>query len=83
MKESQIMWKYLYLVQIDFVLDCLQGNLDLFRLIYSCVIKAEFLSSLLQSSVSHDPSEIIIICWFAAQEKCLIIIIVEQLRYIL
>jgi len=24
--------------------------------------------SLLQSSVSHDPSEIILICWFAAHE---------------
>ncbi len=29
-------------------------------------------ASLLQSSVSHDPSEIIIICWFAAQETFLI-----------
>ncbi len=24
--------------------------------------------NLFQSSVSHDPSEIILICWFAAQE---------------
>ncbi len=30
-------------------------------------------ASLLQSSVSHDPSEIILICWFAAQETFLII----------
>jgi len=29
------------------------------------VIKAEFSASLLQSSVSHDPLEIILICWFA------------------
>ncbi len=36
---------------------------------------AEFSASLLQSSVSHDPSEIILICWFAAQETFLIIII--------
>jgi len=36
-----------------------------------------FLTSLLQSSVSHDPSEITIICWFAAQETFLIIIIIE------
>ncbi len=35
--------------------------------------KAEFSASLLQSSVSHDPSEIILICWFAAQETFLII----------
>ncbi len=31
--------------------------------------KAEFSASLLQSSVSHDPSEIILTCWFASQEK--------------
>ncbi len=31
-------------------------------------VTAEFSASLLQSSVSYDPSEIIIICWFAAQE---------------
>ncbi len=38
------------------------------------VIKAEFSASLLQSSVPHDPSEIILIYWFAAQEKFLIIV---------
>ncbi len=38
------------------------------------VIKAEFPASLLQSSVSHDPSEIILICLFAVQETCIIII---------
>ncbi len=38
------------------------------------MIKAELSASLLQSSVSHDPSEIILICWFAAQETCIIII---------
>ncbi len=32
------------------------------------MIKAEFSASLLQSSVSHDPSEIILIDLFAAQE---------------
>ncbi len=40
-------------------------------------IKAEFSVSLLQSSVSHDPSEIILICWFADKETFLIIISVE------
>jgi len=35
----------------------------------------EFLASLLQSSVSHDPSEIILICWFGAQEEMSIIYI--------
>ncbi len=39
---------------------------------YSCDGKAEFSASLLQSLVSHAPSEIIIICWFAAQETFLI-----------
>ncbi len=37
------------------------------------MIKAEFSASFLQSSVSHDPSEIILICWLAAQETFLII----------
>ncbi len=39
---------------------------------------AVFSALLLQSSVSHDPSEIIIICWFAAQETFLIIIFFEN-----
>jgi len=29
--------------------------------------KAEISASLLQSSMSHDPSEIITICWFGAK----------------
>ncbi len=36
-----------------------------------------FQQSLLQSSVSHDPSEIILICWFDAQETIIIIINVK------
>ncbi len=36
---------------------------------------AKLTASLLRSSVSHDPSEIILICWFAAQESFLIIIL--------
>ncbi len=32
--------------------------------------KSEFSASLLQSSVSHDPSEIILICWFALLMQC-------------
>ncbi len=42
------------------------------------LIKAVFSASLLQSSVSHDPSEIILIYWFPAQETFLIIINVEN-----
>ncbi len=40
--------------------------------------KAEFSSQLLQSSVSHDAPEIILICWFTAQETFLIIINVKN-----
>ncbi len=40
--------------------------------------KGEFSLSLLQSSVSNDSSEIILICWFAAQERFIIIINVEN-----
>jgi len=37
--------------------------------VYSCDGKAEFSASLLQSSVLHDPSEIILIRWFGAQKE--------------
>ncbi len=40
---------------------------------YSCNGKADFSASLLQSSVSRDPSEIIKIHWFSVQETILII----------
>jgi len=43
----------------------------LFKVYFIPVIKAEFSASLLQS---HDPSEIILICGFAAQETLMIII---------
>ncbi len=33
---------------------------------------------LLQYSVSHDPSEIILICWLVAQVKCILIVTVEN-----
>jgi len=51
------------------------------NVIYSCDGKAEFSASLLQYSVSHDPSEISLIWWFAAQETFILIqinIIVEK-----
>ncbi len=35
--------------------------------------------TLLQSSVSHDPSEITLICWFAAQETFIININVKTM----
>ncbi len=40
--------------------------------------KAEFPASLLQSSVSHDPSEIVQICWFGDQETYCLIMNVEN-----
>ncbi len=43
-----------------------------FKMLFISVIKAESSASLLLSSVSHDPSEIILICWFAAQETSII-----------
>ncbi len=47
----------------------------IYNVIYSCDSKAEYSASLFQPSVSHDPSEIILACWFAAQETLFIIII--------
>jgi len=46
-----------------------------YEIIYSC----EFPASLLQSSVSHDPSEIILKCRFAAQEKFIINVEITEL----
>jgi len=48
----------------------------LYTLIYN--VKAEFSASLLQSSVSHDPLEIIRICWFVAQETISITVNVDN-----
>ncbi len=48
--------KYLFFFWIYFKMKCIP------------VIKAEFPASLLQSSVSHDPSEIILRWWFGAQD---------------
>ncbi len=45
---------------------------------YSYDDKAEFSASLHQSLLSHDPSEIILICRFDAQETFLTIINVEN-----
>jgi len=60
------------LLKITFLFECIvKCNLFLW-------CKAEFFTSLRQSSVSHDPSEIILICLFAAQEIFLININVEN-----
>ncbi len=49
-----------------------------FNILFIPVIKAEFSASFLQSWESYDPSEFILICWFAAQETFLIINHVEN-----
>ncbi len=49
-----------------------------FEYILKCNLFLWCKASLLQSSVSYDPSEIILICWFTAQETFLIIINVEN-----
>jgi len=49
-----------------------------FQMYFIPVIKAEFSASLLQSSVSHDPLEIIYSWWFAAQKTFIIIINAEN-----
>ncbi len=61
--KTVILWNIITISSNDFILS----------FIYSCDGKSEF--SLLQSSVSHDASEIILICWFGAQEAFIIIII--------
>ncbi len=43
--------------------------------------KAEFSASILQSSMSHDPSEIILICWFAAQILPIQLLLVLNYQY--
>ncbi len=51
---------------------------NVFNEIYSCAGKAEFQQPLIQSSGFHDPSEIVLICWFGAKETFLININVEN-----
>jgi len=70
-KNSNIVKYYYNLNELFSILIYFKCNLFLW-------CKAEFSASLLQSSVSHDPSEIILICWFAARETFLIIIDVEN-----
>jgi len=59
-------------------------NSFLFEYIFKCNLflgcTANFLASLLQSSASHDPSEIILWWWFDAQEIFMIIIDVQNSR---
>ncbi len=60
-KNSKIV-KYYYSLK-----SILYFNLFL-NVLYLCEGKVEFSAALLQSSVSRDPSEINLICWFASQE---------------
>ncbi len=74
------------LAQFDFLIYLFDHKYNkkscIVKYIFKCNLflwcKTEFWASLPQSSVSHDPSEIILICWFDAQEAFLIIINVES-----
>ncbi len=44
-----------------------------YNVIYSCEAKLNFQQPLLQSSVSNDPSEIILMCWFGNQKAYIFI----------
>ncbi len=57
-------------------------NDDLNIIISNCIFfnSCDVKQPLLQSSVSHDPSKMVLIYWFAAQETFLIIINVENSR---
>ncbi len=70
--KIKLIVKYYYNLKWMFsILLCFKNNLSLWH-------NAEFSASLLQSSVSHDLSEIISIYWFAAQETFPIIINVKN-----
>ncbi len=63
---SKIQWKqynFKIILQFKITIFCLNKYTNI---VYSCDGKAQFSASLLQSSMSHDPLEIILICWFAA-----------------
>ncbi len=53
-KKPAIFWNIIVISNIGFLIEY--------------TLKYNLSASWLQSSVSHDPSEIILICWFAAQE---------------
>ncbi len=47
--------------------------------IYSCHAKPNFQHHYEQSSVSHDPAEIILICWFGAQKYVLLLSVLKTI----
>ncbi len=63
--KTVIVWNIKITVSILIFLNVIKCNLFLW-------CKAEFSASLLQSSVSHDPSEIILICKYVSQETFII-----------
>ncbi len=70
-KNSNIV-KYYYNVLLQIFLNLTVFYFNMF-LIYFCDGKAEFSASLLQSSVSHDPLRSILIGWFDAFKKHLLL----------
>ncbi len=73
-RKIAILWNLINKKKICFFIVVI---LMLYNVICFYDSKAGFSASLLQSSVSHVPSEIIIICWFTAEEKIFIIISVK------
>ncbi len=82
-KASYAHQGYIYLIKNTVKTVLLWNIITLNSFLFECILKcnlvlcckAGFSGSLLQSSASHDPSEIILICWFAAQETLLSMLI--------
>ncbi len=78
-------WTYNYVqkqYKSDFcILGPLQGRICILLQNIYTNIYIYFYYKILQSSVSHDPSEIILICLFAAQETFTIIFIIYYYYY--
>ncbi len=68
-KNSNIVKCYYYLQQLIYF-----NTLIYFKQFIPVIAKLNFQQPLLKSPVSHDPSEIILICWFGAQETLPVII---------
>ncbi len=74
-KNTVILWN---IITFQYYYNLIPLYILIYVYIYFCNVKAEFSASLLWSSVSHDPSEINLICWFGAQEMFLNIINIKN-----
>ncbi len=76
--KAAIIWSNYYNLNELFYICILFIIWIYFKMNFIPVIKTEFSASLLQSSVSRDSSEIILIYWFTTQDTFHIIIDVEK-----